>query len=111
MYFCGCKLFIKSDYDMEMTVETASVPNDVLTWQQIKDKVGDGWAIISNPEFDGLNFVKGELFHYGYNKSEVYQRETRGQKDVLFRYCGKRDHNVYLMLVDNLTNASSQNNI
>ena len=66
---------------MKTAIETPDVTNEVMTWQQIKDKVGDGWAIISNPEFEGLNFVRGELFHYGYNKSEVYQKDTKGQKD------------------------------
>ena len=83
---------------MEKAVETPDVTNEVMTWQQIKDKVGDGWAIISNPVYEGSKFVGGELFYYGYNKSEVYQKDTRGQKKVFFRYCGKRDPNVILML-------------
>ena len=99
LYFCSSKEFIKSDNDMETTVEMANATNDVLTWQQIKDKVCDGWAIISNPEFEGLNFVRGELFYFGYDRKDVYKRErTVGQKDVLYRYCGKRDPNVILML-------------
>ena len=36
--------------NMKSAVETPDVTNEVMTWQQIKDKVGDGWAIISNPE-------------------------------------------------------------
>jgi len=84
---------------MKTAVETPDVTKEVMTWQQIKDKVGDGWAIISNPEFEGLNFVRGELFYYGYDKSDVYKRErTVGQKHVYLRYCGKRDPNVILML-------------
>jgi len=88
---------------MQTTVEilknTANKPNDVLSWQQIKDIVGDGWAIISNPEFEGSEFVRGELFYYGYVKSDVYKRErTIGKKDVYFKYCGERDPNVILML-------------
>ena len=84
---------------MESAVETPDVTNEVMTWQQIKDKVGDGWAIINNPEFEGQEFVRGELFYYGYVKSDVYKRErTVGLKRVFLRYCGERDPNVILML-------------
>ena len=83
---------------MKTAVETPDITNEVMTWQQIKDKVGNGWAIISNPEFNGQGFVRGELFHYGYNKSEVYQKDTGERKHVYYRYCGKRDPNIILML-------------
>ena len=39
----------------------ADIPNGALTFEQIKDIVGNGWAIIRNPEFDGCIFLKGEL--------------------------------------------------
>ena len=84
---------------METAVEKPEVTSEVMTWRQIKDKVGNGWAIISNPEFRGQEFVRGELFYYGYVKSDVYNnKRTAGLKDVYFKYCGERDPNVILML-------------
>ena len=84
---------------MKTAVEAPDVTNEVMTWQQIKDKVGNGWAAISNPEFKSSELVRGELIYYGYNKSDVYRREIgAGHKRVFYTYCGKRDPNVYLML-------------
>ena len=92
---------------MEATVEK-EIPNgvpctsyagQVLTCQQIKDIVGNGWAIIKNAEFNGCIFLRGELIYYGNDKKDVYQRERRaGEKEVYFKYCGERDPNtVYLL--------------
>ena len=84
---------------MKTAVETPNITKEVMTWQQIRDKVGDGWAIISNPEFKSSELVKGELVYFGYNKSDVYQREIDDEhKRVFYTYCGKRDPNVILML-------------
>ena len=77
---------------------TIEKPN-ILSCQQIKDMVGNGWAVIRNPEYDGCIFLRGELIYYGYDKSDVYRKErTAGEKHVLYMYCGKRDPNIVYLL-------------
>ena len=78
---------------------TSKMPKGVLPFAEIKDIVGNGWAIIKNPEYDGSVFLRGEMVYYGSDKNDVYQRERRaGEKHVLFIYCGERDPNtVYLL--------------
>ena len=77
---------------------TVEMPKGVLSFAEIKDIVGNGWAIIKNAEFNGCIFMRGELVYYGADKKDVYQRERRaGEKEVYFKYCGDRDPNtVYL---------------
>ena len=70
-----------------------------MTCQQIRDIVGNGWAVVSNPEFSGSDLLRGELIYFGYDKLDVYQKEiAAGHKRVFYMYCGKRDPNVILML-------------
>ena len=84
---------------VEKPKTTADIPNGMLTFEEIKDIVGDGWAIIRNPEFDGCIFLKGELVYYGYDKKDVYHRDrAAGENNLYFKYCGKRDPNIVYLL-------------
>ena len=78
---------------------TAESQNGTLSFEQIKDIVGNGWAIIRNPIRDGAILLGGELLYHSTNKDDVYQKQrVAGEKHVLFKYCGKRDPNtVYLL--------------
>ena len=84
---------------MTGTNTNVNIPKGALTCPQIKDIVGNGWAVIRNAEFDGSIFLKGELIYYGYDKEDVYHRDrAKGENNLFFMYCGKRDPNtVYLL--------------
>jgi hypothetical protein len=88
---------------MTATVEKPNTPanisSGVMTFEQIRDIVGNGWAIIKNPVRDGSVLLGGELLFHSVDKDEVYQK-TRvvGEKHVLFKYCGERDPNIVYLL-------------
>ena len=85
---------------MKTAVETPDITKEVMTWQQIKDKVGNsGWAIIKNPIFNGCIFLKGEMLFHSNNEDEVFdKRRVINEKDVYIKYCGKRDPNIVHLL-------------
>ena len=103
MYLCGVVNFVKfKNENMTSTLKnpknTAEMPKGVLTFAQIKDIVGDGFAIIKNPNYEG-SMLTGELLYYGSDKDDVYQPERcAGEKHVALRYCGERDPNVVYLL-------------
>ena len=50
---------------MTATVEKPKATKDgVLTFEEIKEIVGNGWAVIKNPEFNGCIFLRGELYFH-----------------------------------------------
>ena len=78
---------------------TAERQDDVLTFEQIKNRVGNGWAIIKDPVFNGCIFLRGELLFHSADEDEAYEefRVTK-EKDVLIKYCGERDPNIVYLL-------------
>jgi len=73
--------------------------NGTLSFEQIKDIVGNGWALIKDPVFNGYILQKGELIFHSQNEDEAVERmRVRKEKDVLFAYCGERDPNVVYLL-------------
>ena len=88
---------------MEVTVmkpnKTAERQDEVLTFEQIKNRVGKGWALIKDPVFNGSIFIKGALIYYSADPDEAYEelRITK-EKDVFFLHCVERDPNVIYML-------------
>ena len=84
---------------VKKTKSTASIPQGVLTIEQIKEIVGDGWAIIKDPVGDRKS-TKGELLFYTHNEDEAYKQFgiLRQKHYVYFTYCGKRDPNVVYLL-------------
>ena len=73
--------------------------NVTLSFEQIKDIVGNGWALIKDPVFNGCIFVKGELIYHSQNEDAAYEefRVTK-EKDVLIKYCGERDPKIVYLL-------------
>ena len=88
---------------MEVEVKNQKSPihsqNGMMSFEQIKDIVGNGWALIKDPVFNGCILLKGELIFHSQDEEEAVERmRVRKEKDVLFAYCGKRDPNVVYLL-------------
>ena len=75
----------------------AAVKN--LSFEEIKDIVGNGWAVIKDAEFNGCIFLRGELLFHSHDPDEAYEEWGKSkEKDVLIKYCGERDPNIVYML-------------
>ena len=73
--------------------------NGVLTERQIRNRVGDGWAVIQDPEFNGSILLKGKLvFHSSDRAKALDELFNRKEHDLLIKYCGKIDPNVVYLL-------------
>ena len=73
--------------------------NGALTERQIRNRVGDGWAIIEDPEWNGSIFLKGKLLYHSLNKDEVVDEFCRRkEKHLFFMHCMKPDPNVVYLL-------------
>jgi len=88
---------------MEATIKKpkkiAGSQNGVLSFRQIRNRVGDGWAIIKDPEFDGCIFLQGELIYHSDDRAKVLKEFGRcNERDVLLKYCGKPDPNTVFLL-------------
>ena len=83
---------------MKTAVETSQ--NGMLNLEQIKDVVGNGWAVIKNPVFSDCAFLKGELFYHSLNEDEALEamRVSRKEHRLYIKYCGERDPNVVYLL-------------
>jgi hypothetical protein len=78
---------------------TANIPSQVLNSEQIKEKVGNGWALIEDPEYNGCVFLGGKLIFYSHNEDETFDVMSKCKgKRVLIMYCGKRDPNIVYLL-------------
>jgi len=96
-------LFIQNNNDMEVTVmkpkKTVERQNGALSFRQIRNKVGDGWAVIQDPEFNGCILLGGKLlYHSGDRKQALKKFGSCNERDVLFKYCGKPDPNTVFIL-------------
>ena len=73
--------------------------NGVLTDRQIRNRVGDGWAIIQDSEWKGSIFLKGKLLYHSLNKDEVVEEFCKREEgDLYFMHCKKPDPNVIYLL-------------
>ena len=73
--------------------------NGTLSFEQIKDIVGNGWAVIKNPVREGSKILKGELYFHSLNEKEALDELSRCKdKLVSFRYFGERDPNIVYLL-------------
>jgi hypothetical protein len=72
--------------------------NGVLTYRQIRNRVGDGWAVIQDPEFNGAILLKGKLVFHSSDRAEALDELFERKGDLLFKYCGKVDPNVVYLL-------------
>ena len=83
---------------MTATVENQ---NGVLTFEEIKEIVGNGWGIIKNPKYNGTNKCSGELIFHTTDEDEAYEALGRYRREkiyVAFRYFGERDPNIVYLL-------------
>ena len=78
---------------------TVNSRNDVLSFRQIRNRVGDGWAIIQNPEFNGSVFLKGELIFHSKDHEQAYEEYGKCKNGTFYiKYCGKPDPNTVFIL-------------
>jgi len=85
---------------MKTTVEKAESQNGTLSFEQIKDIVGNGWAIIRNPIRDGSILLAGELIFHSLNEDEAFEamKVSRKNNRLYIKYCGERDPNIVYLL-------------
>ena len=81
---------------MEPTIKKQ---NGALTFEQIKDIVGNGWAVIKDAEFNGCVFLRGEIYFHSANEDEAMQVWGKSKEnDLYFKFCGERDPNIVYLL-------------
>ena len=79
--------------------KTSDRNNGVLSLRQIRNRVGDGWAIIQNPEFEKGQIARGELLYHSSDRKKTLQELGKCKNgDFAFKYCGKIDPNVVYIL-------------
>ena len=85
---------------MTATVEKPKATKDgVLTFEEIKEIVGNGWAVIKNPEFNGCIFLRGELYFHSQDEDEAGEVWGKSKENHLyFKFCGERDPNIVYLL-------------
>ncbi len=72
-----------------------------LSYKQIKQKVGEAWALIANPEYSDKTgkLLKGELVFFDKEKKKVHQKSlTCNFKHITVRYFGEIDNSVIFVL-------------
>ena len=74
------------------------IPSGVLTFEEIKEITGNGWAIIKNAEFNGCIFIRGELLFHSTDPDEAYDKLKHMKEYVFFLHCTERDPNVVYVL-------------
>ena len=88
---------------MEVTVKkpkkTAERQNGVLSFRQIRNRVGDGWAVIQDPEFNGCILLGGRLLYHSSDRKQALEEFGKYKNGhFAFKYCGKPDPNVIYVL-------------
>ena len=84
---------------LEKPNKTAERQNGVLTYRQICNRVGDGWAVIQDPVSNGSVLLKGKLVFHSKNRAEALDELfNREEYHLLLKYCGKRDPNIVYLL-------------
>jgi len=73
----------------------------LLSYNQIKEKVGDAWALIANPQYSKKNgkLKKGILLFSDTDKKKVHQKSLESEyKHITVRYFGEIDNNQIFVL-------------
>ena len=85
---------------MKTTVEQAESQNGTLSFEQIKDIVGNGWALIKDPVRDGSILLGGKLIFHSSNEDEAVEemRIMRKEHRLYIKYCGEPDPNIVYLL-------------
>jgi len=88
---------------MEVTVSkpkaTSKRPKGVLTLRQIRNRVGEGWAVIKNPEHEKGMLVRGELLYHSSDRLDALEEMGKCKNGhFAFKFCGKRDPNAIYLL-------------
>jgi len=72
-----------------------------LTYKEIKNKVGDAWALIANPEYSEKNgkLIRGILVFFDTDKKKVHEQSLNCEyKHITVRYFGEIDTNQIFVL-------------
>ena len=59
------------------------LPKGVLTLKQIRNRVGEGWAVIKNPEHEKGMLVRGELLYHSSDRLDALEEMGKCKKDIL----------------------------
>jgi len=78
---------------------TAVRTNGTLSFRQIRNRVGNGWAIIKDPEFNGCILLGGKLLYHSNDRIKALDEfEKCDNGHFAFKYCGKLDPNAIYLL-------------
>jgi hypothetical protein len=86
---------------METTVKTYSKKAvGRLTKRQIKNKVGESWALLENPEYSEKEvLLSAELLYYNADNAKVHEEARKYKKGhFAVRFFGTPDPNVIYLL-------------
>ncbi len=73
----------------------------LLTYNQIKNKVGDAWALIANPIYSKKTgkLIKGVLIFADKNKKKVHEQSLKcTYNHITVRYFGEIDYDQIFVL-------------
>jgi len=73
----------------------------LLTYNQIKKKVGNAWALVANPEYLSKNgkLSKGILVFFDEDKKKVHEKSLNcNYKHITVRFFGEIDYNQIFVL-------------
>ena len=77
----------------------AGSQNGVLSFRQIRNRVGNGWAVIQDPEFNGCILLGGKLLYHSSDRKQALEEFGKFKNGhFAFKYCGKPDSNVIYLL-------------
>ena len=77
----------------------AGKQNGVLTYRQIRNRVGNGWAIIKNPVREKGILTHGELLYHSNDRKQALDELGKCKNGhFAFQFCGKIDPNIVFIL-------------
>ena len=74
---------------------------ELLTFNQIKSKVGDSWALIANPVYSKKTgkLSKGSLVYHNNDKKKVHEKSLNcDYRHITVRYFGSIDNDQIFVL-------------
>jgi hypothetical protein len=86
---------------METIVKNSNITekNNLMTYSQIRKKVGEAWAFLENPVYENGILTSAKLLYYNSDKKKVLQQFKKYQNgNFALSFCGTIDRKqVYIL--------------
>jgi hypothetical protein len=85
---------------METIVKNSNTEkNNLMTYSQIRKKVGEAWAFLENPVYENGILTSAKLLYYNPDKKKVLQQFKKYKKgNFALSFCGTIDtKQVYIL--------------